>query len=177
MEACRRPSFCGTVSLRRLGYRAVDDAPWVETAATLSLSPAADGTTVADAIRLIRVDVERGFSYAYDRNGAQTSVTNNDPGARVSSYATSYDNLGPVCDYPGLTTAPYETWTPPEAVLLEPPYSRQLGSPSYEVCPRCGYEFGNDDDPGTAAPVSFERYRLEWEGEGAPWFDERTRPE
>jgi rubredoxin len=34
--------------------------------------------------------------------------------------------------------------------------------PSYEVCPNCGFEFGNDDNPGTEAGVSFEQYRTEW---------------
>jgi hypothetical protein len=39
------------------------------------------------------------------------------------------------------------------------------------TCLRCGFEFGNDDDPGTAAPVSFDQYRDEWEAEDRPWFD------
>jgi hypothetical protein len=43
--------------------------------------------------------------------------------------------------------------------------------PSYEVCPNCGFEFGNDDNPGTAAPSSFEQYRVEWESEGRQRFD------
>lgn len=29
----------------------------------------------------------------------------------------------------------------------------------------CNFEFGNDDNPGTAAPQSFEDYRREWEQE------------
>jgi hypothetical protein len=40
-----------------------------------------------------------------------------------------------------------------------------VGTPSYEVCPNCGFEFGNDDNPGgTAAPASFAEYRAEWGG-------------
>jgi hypothetical protein len=39
------------------------------------------------------------------------------------------------------------------------------------VCPRCGFEFGNDDNPGTAEPLSFESYRAEWERNGRPVFD------
>jgi hypothetical protein len=31
------------------------------------------------------------------------------------------------------------------------------------VCPQCSFEFGNDDNPGTAEPVSFEQYRAEYE--------------
>jgi hypothetical protein len=53
-----------------------------------------------------------------------------------------------------------------------PPYRHQLGRPSYGVCLRCGFEFGNNDDPGMAEPLSFEQYRAEWEAEGRPWLDE-----
>jgi hypothetical protein len=40
-------------------------------------------------------------------------------------------------------------------------------------CPNCGFEFGNDDDPGTAAPNSFESYRAEWTAAGSARFDAR----
>lgn len=80
----------------------------------------------------------------------------------------------PVCDHVGLTSPPYETWPPPTTVTLEPPYEDQLGRPSYEVCPRCGFEFGNDDNPGTAEPSSFEDYRADWKARGRPWFSEPT---
>lgn len=72
----------------------------------------------------------------------------------------------PVCGYRGLQQKPYALWPPPPDVELAPPYEDVLGAPSYEVCPRCGFEFGNDDNPGTAAPVSFEEYRREWEADG-----------
>lgn len=78
----------------------------------------------------------------------------------------------PVCRHVGLTVKPYERWPPPAGQPLAPPYEDSLGKPSYEVCPRCGFEFGNDDNPGTAPPQSFEAYRLEWEAEGRPWFDQ-----
>lgn len=78
----------------------------------------------------------------------------------------------PVCGTTCLTAKPYERWPPPSGVVLEPPYERQLGRPSYEVCPRCGFEFGNDDNPGTAEPVSFEEYRRAWISDGRPAFDE-----
>jgi len=68
---------------------------------------------------------------------------------------------------------PYETWPPLAGLAMSPPYEDFLGRPSYEVCPRCGFEFGNDDNPGTGMPVSFEEYRLEWESEGSPWFDSK----
>jgi hypothetical protein len=84
----------------------------------------------------------------------------------------------PVCGSPELTQPPYRKWPPPLGLLLTPPYEDQLGRPSYEVCPSCGFEFGNDDNPGTAAPVSFAQYRTEWESEGSPRFDQfSTDPE
>lgn len=49
-----------------------------------------------------------------------------------------------------------------------PPYEDLLGRASYEVCPMCAYEFGNDDNPGTAPPTSFEDYRDEWVGGWSP---------
>ena len=76
----------------------------------------------------------------------------------------------PVCSYPGLDAPPYRIWPPPPDVELSPPYENQLGQASYDVCLRCGFEFGNDDNPGTAPPISFEQYRLEWQAEGSPWF-------
>lgn len=46
--------------------------------------------------------------------------------------------------------------------LVETVERGYLDRPSYEVCPNCGFEFGNDDNPGVSAPVSFEDSRLEW---------------
>src|SRR5437588_9596459 len=48
----------------------------------------------------------------------------------------------PVCGYVGLAANPYEQWPPPPEVDLTPPYEQVLGHPSYEICPRCGFEFG-----------------------------------
>lgn len=80
----------------------------------------------------------------------------------------------PVCGSAELTVPPYETWPPPEGLELTPPYEDLLGRrPSYEVCPNCGFEFGNDDNPGTAAPSSFEAYRAEWIAHGSPRFWQR----
>ena len=31
----------------------------------------------------------------------------------------------------------------------------------------CAFEFGNDDNPGTADPMSFAEYRAEWEIPGS----------
>jgi hypothetical protein len=76
----------------------------------------------------------------------------------------------PVCGWDALTVKPYETWPPPPDLAISPPYEDFLGRPSYEVCPQRGFEFGNDDNPGTAEPSSFEQYRLEWEAQGRPRF-------
>lgn len=81
----------------------------------------------------------------------------------------------PVCQFDGLEVAPYENWPPPKETEISPPYEDFLGRPSYEVCPRCGFEFGNDDNPGTAPGVSFETYRAEWIASGRPWFDPKLR--
>lgn len=77
----------------------------------------------------------------------------------------------PVCLSETLAVKPYAVWPPPTDLQLTPPYEDFLGLPSYEVCSRCGFEFGNDDNPGTAPPTSFEQYRREWELEGKPEFD------
>jgi len=76
----------------------------------------------------------------------------------------------PVCGSAELMAKPYEAWPAPENLLLTPPYEDLLGPASYEVCPNCGFEFGSDDNPGTASPVSFEGYLAEWVARGRPRF-------
>jgi rRNA maturation protein Nop10 len=76
----------------------------------------------------------------------------------------------PVCGSAELTVKPYQHWPLDEGMALTPPYEGLLGAASYEVCPNCGYEFGKDDNPRTAPPVSFEAYRAEWIAEGRPRF-------
>jgi hypothetical protein len=82
----------------------------------------------------------------------------------------------PVCNYLGLEAKPYEIWPPPEGLVLRPPYEDQLGRPSYEVCIRCSFEFGFDDNPGTATGMSFEEYRRAWDATGRPWLREPRTP-
>ncbi len=82
----------------------------------------------------------------------------------------------PVCEYDGLTAKPYELWPPPAHLALSPPYERVLGRPSYEACPRCGFEFGRNNNPGTGVACSFENYREEWDASGRPWFDATLAP-
>jgi hypothetical protein len=84
----------------------------------------------------------------------------------------------PCCGYGGLDQPAYGGFSRlPVPEDAAPPYSRRLGDPSYDVCPCCGFEFGNDDEPGTGAETaSFESYRADWIAGGCRWFDERARP-
>lgn len=97
------------------------------------------------------------------------------PGPLESTRRSARETVGviecPVCGANELAKPPYATWPPPDSVQLVPPYENTLGAPSYEVCPTCGFEFGNDDNPGTARPVSFEKYRDEWVASGSLRFD------
>jgi hypothetical protein len=34
----------------------------------------------------------------------------------------------------------------------------------------CGFEFGNDDNPVSAAPMTFYAFREDWEAQGRPIF-------
>lgn len=73
---------------------------------------------------------------------------------------------------------PYALWPPPAGIELKPPYHVQLGTPSYEVCRNCAFEFGFDDDPGSGIRgESFETYRLTWIAGGhAGLFGGRNPP-
>jgi hypothetical protein len=79
-----------------------------------------------------------------------------------------------VCGAHELTVPPYAEYDGCLPKDASPPYEDLLGAPSYEVCPSCGFEFGNDDNPGAdAEPSSFEQYRQEWEAQGAVRFSKR----
>jgi hypothetical protein len=83
----------------------------------------------------------------------------------------------PCCGYPGLGAPPYSGWRGRRAIRgIDPPYGKHFGFPSFEVCACCGFEFGNDDDPGTAEPVSFEKFFRDWITSGCEWFDATKRP-
>ena len=60
----------------------------------------------------------------------------------------------PVCGFKGLT---------------EPPYDKH-GSPSHEICPCCGFEFGFEGKEDMA------RFREDWAKKGAPWFTPSLKP-
>lgn len=62
----------------------------------------------------------------------------------------------PVCGYPGLS---------------EPPETE--GSPSFEICPSCGFEFGvSDGDEG----FSYRQWRERWIRGGCSWWSESQKP-
>ena len=83
----------------------------------------------------------------------------------------------PCCGYRGLSRKPYKGLTDLSATRgLEPPYEQYFGDPSYEVCSCCGFEFGNDDNPGTGVPASFEEYLKEWVQSGCDWLDSTRKP-
>lgn len=84
----------------------------------------------------------------------------------------------PCCGYGGLARPPYRGIASASAARgLKPPYEQYFGDPSYEVCLCCGFEFGDDDNPGTADPTSFEEYLREWVRSGCEWFDPAMKPE
>jgi len=87
-------------------------------------------------------------------------------------------NYCPCCGYDELEMPAYRSlelppWHPHSG---PPPYEQWYGAPSYDVCACCGFEFGNDDNPGTAAPVTFEQYRHQWLASGCEWFDILCKP-
>lgn len=104
------------------------------------------------------------------RRGSVLSLSENTtvPELVVSTEEPPY--ACPVCGACELSVPPYEIWPPPADLRLDPPYEDQLGAPSYEVCPNCGFEFGNDDNPGTAQPSTFDEYREEWLAGGGQRF-------
>ena len=84
----------------------------------------------------------------------------------------------PCCGYPDLIVAPYSDYMgPPISIEILPPYFYTMGEPSYEICSYCGYEFGNDDEPGTSEPISFRDYLIQWIKDGCIWFGANLKPE
>lgn len=54
----------------------------------------------------------------------------------------------------------------------ELPWGEDGKIPTYDICPCCGVEFGNED----YTLDSTKRYRAKWLGNGAKWFDDREKP-
>lgn len=53
------------------------------------------------------------------------------------------------------------------------PWGEDDKSPTYEICPCCGVEFGNED----YTIESTKRYRQTWINKGANWFNPKQKPE
>lgn len=84
----------------------------------------------------------------------------------------------PCCGWSGLSCpAYYSIGEPPWGDHGQPPYESRYGMPSYEVCACCGFEFGNDDNPGTAEGIDFKTYLKDWIEHGCQWFDKQKKPE
>ena len=83
----------------------------------------------------------------------------------------------PCCGWPGLLAPAYaQIGPPPWKAHGVPPYEAKYGDPSYDVCSCCGFEFGNDDNPGTGNAVSFHEHLRQWIGDGCKWFREQEKP-
>jgi hypothetical protein len=96
---------------------------------------------------------------------------------RTAAGCESMKYTCPCCGYLGLAALPYAGASGTGLIRgLTAPYSKHFGFPSYEVCPCCGFEFGNDDDPGTSSPSTFEQYLSDWIADGARWFDSSQKP-
>lgn len=52
------------------------------------------------------------------------------------------------------------------------PWGKDGNCPTYEICPCCGVEFGNED----CTKESTKQYREKWINEGAKWFEHEKKP-
>lgn len=55
----------------------------------------------------------------------------------------------------------------------EAPWGSDGRTPSYNICPCCGVEFGNED----YNVESLKKYRAKWIIENAKWFDIKNKPD
>ena len=55
----------------------------------------------------------------------------------------------------------------------EMPWGEDEETPSFEICPCCGVEFGNED----YAIASIRHYRENWLKKGGKWFNYRLKPD
>lgn len=58
-------------------------------------------------------------------------------------------------------------------LFREPPWGENGKSPTFEICPCCGVEFGYED----CNAETCRAYRSRWIAEGANWWDKNQRPE
>lgn len=52
------------------------------------------------------------------------------------------------------------------------PWGKDGNCPTYEICPCCGVEFGNED----CTKESTKQYRKKWINDGAKWFEPEEKP-
>jgi hypothetical protein len=52
------------------------------------------------------------------------------------------------------------------------PWGKDGNCPTYEICPCCGVEFGNED----CTKEFTKQYREKWINEGAKWFAPEEKP-
>lgn len=57
--------------------------------------------------------------------------------------------------------------------MMDPPWGEDGLTPTYEICPCCGVEFGNED----YTKESTLEYRKKWLSNSAKWFKERMKPD
>ncbi|MEV5726090.1 DNRLRE domain-containing protein [Streptomyces pharetrae] len=78
-------------------YAFVEDGPQ-----KVTLTDAANGTVLADAVKLVRSttgetdDERKNFTYLYNANGNMTEVKDNSPGAKIDTYKITYDGLNKI---------------------------------------------------------------------------------
>ena len=57
--------------------------------------------------------------------------------------------------------------------LSQPPWGDDGKTPTYDICPCCGVEFGYED----CTQKSKDSFREKWLNNGAKWFDESKKPQ
>lgn len=56
--------------------------------------------------------------------------------------------------------------------IEEPPWGEDGETPTYEICPCCGVEFGNED----YSLESLRTYRNKWFDKHIVWFEDKEKP-
>ncbi|MER5179468.1 DNRLRE domain-containing protein [Streptomyces sp. NPDC002896] len=78
-------------------YAFVEDGPQ-----KVTLTDAANGTVLADTVKLVRSnsgdtdDEKKDFTYEYNANGNMVEVKDNSPGAAIDAYKIAYDGLNQI---------------------------------------------------------------------------------
>lgn len=57
--------------------------------------------------------------------------------------------------------------------IKDKPWGSDGKSPTYDICPCCGVEFGNED----YSIDSIRKYRTHWINAGTAWFDTNQKPD